>query len=54
MEKFKGTVIHSVEYRRPQPLFVKKRVLVVGLGTSTWSHHIRKDESPVMSGEFYY
>lgn len=24
--------MHSVEYRRPQPLFVKKRVLVVGLG----------------------
>jgi putative flavoprotein involved in K+ transport len=32
LDKFEGTVIHSVEYRRPQPLFVKKRVLVVGMG----------------------
>ncbi|MFN8665776.1 MAG: NAD(P)/FAD-dependent oxidoreductase [Gemmatimonadaceae bacterium] len=32
-ERFHGTVMHSVEYRRPQP-FVGKRVLVVGVGNS--------------------
>ncbi|MCC6931454.1 MAG: NAD(P)/FAD-dependent oxidoreductase [Gemmatimonadaceae bacterium] len=32
-ERFRGTVMHSVEYRRPQP-FVGERVLVVGVGNS--------------------
>jgi indole-3-pyruvate monooxygenase len=32
-DQFKGRVIHSVEYRRPQP-FTNQRVLVVGVGNS--------------------
>ena len=32
-EQFKGRVIHSVEYRRPEP-FARERVLVVGVGNS--------------------
>jgi cation diffusion facilitator CzcD-associated flavoprotein CzcO len=32
-ERFFGRVIHSVEYRRPEP-FLKKKVLVVGVGNS--------------------
>ena len=32
-DQFKGHVIHSVEYRRPQP-FTNQRVLVVGVGNS--------------------
>ena len=33
-ERFKGRIIHSVEYRRPQP-FADQRVLVVGAGNSS-------------------
>lgn len=33
-ERFKGRIIHSVEYRRPQP-FANQRVLVVGAGNSS-------------------
>jgi cation diffusion facilitator CzcD-associated flavoprotein CzcO len=33
-ERFEGRIIHSVEYRRPQP-FADQRVLVVGAGNSS-------------------
>lgn len=33
-ERFKGRILHSVEYRRPEP-FANQRVLVVGAGNSS-------------------
>lgn len=33
LTQFKGRIIHSVEYKRPEP-FARERVLVVGLGNS--------------------